>query len=119
MSDEKKSIWGYIIALIGGFVLGIIAYIRLGRNPVSSRTGDGINRVGEQLDKVVESVSGAEERSKETVGDVGELRDQVDRVSEGTDRIEDEIGNATESVVRLKDLIRRERERIEQSYSKK
>jgi methyl-accepting chemotaxis protein len=125
MSDEKTSVWGYILSVLGGFVLGLLTYLGLRRNRVSDEVGERVDSTGQQLDKVVNGVTGAEERNRESVGTVGELAeesravaDSVGRISEGADSLEDGIEDARGSVGRLKDLIRQERERIAKAHSK-
>lgn len=125
MSDEKKSVWGYILSVLGGFFLGLLTYLGFRRNGVSDEVGERVDSTGQQLDKVVDGVAGAEERNRESVRTVGELAressevtDTVGRISDGVDSIESGVTDARKSVGRLKDLIRQERERIERSHSK-
>lgn len=125
MSDEKTSALGYILSVLGGFVLGLLTYLGLRRNRVSDEVGERVDSTGQQLDKVVDGVAGAEERVKESVGTVGELTDEsravadsVGKLTDGADSVESGIADARESVGRLKDLIRAERERIAKAHSK-
>ena len=125
MSDEKTSIWGYILSVLGGFILGLLTYLGLRRNRVSDEVGKRVDSTGQQLDKVVDGVAGAEERVKESVGSVGQIADEsravadsVGKLTDGADSVESGIADARESVGRLKDLIRAERERIAKAHSK-
>ena len=125
MSDEKKSVWGYILSVLGGFFLGLLTFIGLRRNRVSDEVGERVDSTGQQLDKVVDGVTGAEERNRESVDTVHELADEsqdiadsVGRISDGADSITSGIEVTRESVGRIKELIRERRERIEKSDCK-
>lgn len=106
--------WKALITFGIGFVLGYIACL-LFRRGVSDGTGEGVSDVGEQLDKVVDGITGAEERAKESVELTDRVDDAVDTITGTSDRIEESIGEVKESVGRISELVRKERERIKQT----
>lgn len=112
--------WKALITLAIGFVLGVIASILFRKRGVSDGTGTGADSVGQRIDEVVGTVTGAEERVGESVGTASDIAgtsesvgESVERLTDGNDESERAIAEAEESVARIRRLIKEERERIE------
>ena len=106
--------WKAILTFVLGGAVGFLLCL-LFRRGVSNGTGERVSDVGEQLDKVVDGIAGAEERAKESVELTNRVDDAVDTVTGTSDRIKESIGEVKESVGRISELVRKERERISQS----
>lgn len=113
--------WKALLSLGIGFVLGFVTHLLFGRR-LSDGTGDRAVEFGEQLDKVVDDISGAEDRAKESTELAVGIEDTSDNIGESVGRIresnaglEGAIGEAEESVGRLRKLIEEERKRREQT----
>lgn len=119
MADEKKRWWKTAFVFVGGIILGVVSFVRIKRSGLSGCLGKGADELGRSVGKVVNGVTGAGKRTAEAVELASELADTGDDIGKSIERLADGnryIGNAVreagESVVRLKDLIRQERERL-------
>ena len=113
--------WQAIITLAVGFALGVIATL-LFRRSVSGRTGERADSVEQCIGELGELIDGAEAGVDESVKVCDELADEsggvaesVGRLTEGADSIEGAVRDARASVERLKELVRRERERTHEA----
>lgn len=115
--NEKwyKKIWLWILA-IGA---GIIAFVRLKRTRISGQSRDGIERIGEGVERVGDSVTRTSQSISEltdTVSDVDDtaqrIADTSEKLSSTSDRATELNNQATNSVARIRDLIRAERQRL-------
>ena len=105
--------WQAIITLAIGFALGVVACLLFRKRGVSDGTGTGADSVGQLVDEVVGSVSGAEERVGESVRTSESVAESVGRLADTSDESERAIREAEESVGRIRKLIEAERERDE------
>lgn len=119
MADEKKRWWKTAFAFVGGIILGFVSFVRIKRTGLSGCLGKGADELGRSVGKVVDGVAGAGKRTEKAVELSSELKDagddigkSIERLSGGNERIGDAVREAGESVGRLKDLIRQERERL-------
>ena len=103
--------WKALITLAIGFVLGFIACLLFRRRGVSDGTGTGADSVGQLIDEVGESVTGAGERIDESVRTGESVAESVERLTDGNTESKEAIREAEESVGRIRKLIEQERER--------
>ena len=115
--------WQAILTFVVGVAVGVVSTL-LFRRGFSGRAGERADEVGRIIGELGDSIDETEERagqSVELVGDVADtgrgIGESVGRLTEGADSVEDAVRDSRKSVERLKELIRRERERIEQTQS--
>lgn len=116
--NEKwyKKIWLWLIA-VGA---SILAFVRLKRTGVSGQSTTGIERLGDDIERVGESVTRTSESLSSVTDTISELDSTAQRIADTSQELSDanerssELHNqATDSLARIEDLIRAERQRLE------